>query len=129
MKAITIQQPYAALVAEGIKEYEFRTWKTAYRGPLLIHAGKGMDKKAYKRFASYDLEYPTGAVIAKAELTDCIAVDDAFRRLLQEKNPEVFSGVIADTTWKGYAFKLERVEKLAPIPMNGKLSLWECDIE
>lgn len=129
MKAITIQQPYAALIAEGIKEYEFRTWKTAYRGPLLIHAGKGMDKKACSRFALYNLDYLAGAVIAKAELTDCIAVDDAFRRHLQEKNPEVYAGIIEDTTWKGYAFKLERVEKLAPVLMNGKLSLWECDIE
>ena len=72
MKAITIQQPYAALIAEGIKEYEFRTWKTAYRGPLLIHAGKGMDKKACSRFALYNLDYLAGAVIAKAELTDCM---------------------------------------------------------
>ena len=128
MKAITIQQPYAALIAEGIKEYEFRTWKTAYRGPILIHAGKGMDKKACKRFSEYNLEYQTGAVIAKVELTDCIEVDDAFRRHLQEKNPEVYAGVIADPDWKGYAFKLERVEKLAPIPMNGRLSLWEFEI-
>ena len=128
MKAITIRQPYAALIAESIKEYEFRTWKTAYRGPLLIHAGKGTDKKACKRFASYDLEYQVGAVIAKVELTDCIEVDDAFRQHLQEKDPVVYAGVIEDTAWKGYAFKLERVEKLAPIPMNGKLSLWECEI-
>ena len=129
MKAITIQQPYAALIAEGIKEYEFRTWKTAYRGSLLIHAGKGRDQKACDRFASYGLEYPAGAVIAKVELTDCMVVDDAFRRHLQKKNPEVYAGVINDPDWRGYAFKLERVEKLVPVPMNGKLSLWECDIE
>ena len=128
MKAITVQQPYAALIAEGIKEYEFRTWKTAYRGPLLIHAGKGKDKKACDRFASYGLEYPAGAVIAKVELTDCIVVDDAFRRLLREKNTDVYAGVINNPAWKGYAFKLGRVEKLAPVPMKGKLSLWECEI-
>ena len=30
MKALTLKQPYASLIAEGIKEYEFRTWKTKY---------------------------------------------------------------------------------------------------
>ena len=88
-----------------------------------------MDKKACSRFASYGLDYLAGAVIAKVELTDCIAVDDTFRRHLQEKNPEVYAGVIADSAWKGYAFKLERVENIAPVLMNGKLSLWECDLK
>ena len=32
MKTITLKQPWATLVAEGIKKYEFRTWKTKYRG-------------------------------------------------------------------------------------------------
>lgn len=39
MKAITIKQPWATLIAKGYKEYEFRTWKTKYRGDILIHAG------------------------------------------------------------------------------------------
>ena len=50
MKAITIKQPFASLIAAGLKEYEFRTWKTKYRGEILIHAGKGVDKKAMKKF-------------------------------------------------------------------------------
>ena len=40
MKAITIKQPYASLIVEGIKDIENRTWKTNYRGRILIHAGK-----------------------------------------------------------------------------------------
>ena len=46
MKVLTIKQPFATLIAEEIKEYEFRTWKTKYRGEFLIHAGKSIDKKA-----------------------------------------------------------------------------------
>ena len=46
MKVITIKQPFATLIVEGIKEYEFRTWRTNYRGEILIHAGKGVNKKA-----------------------------------------------------------------------------------
>ena len=43
MKTLTINQPFATLIVEGLKEYEFRTWKTNYRGEILIHAGKGVD--------------------------------------------------------------------------------------
>ena len=48
MKVITIKQPWATLIAKGHKEYEFRTWKTKYRGEILLHAGKGIDKEAMK---------------------------------------------------------------------------------
>ena len=32
MKVLTIKQPYASLIAHDFKKYEFRTWKTKYRG-------------------------------------------------------------------------------------------------
>ena len=48
MKVITLKQPWATLVAEGLKKYEFRSWKYSYRGELLIHAGKGIDEEAMK---------------------------------------------------------------------------------
>lgn len=129
MKAITIKQPFASLIAEGLKEYEFRTWKTKYRGKILIHAGKGIDKKAMKKFEKYNLKYPIGSIIAIADLTDCIKVDEQFRKMLNEKNPLVYSGVIKDPKWEGYAFKLENVKKINPIKVNGKLSLWDYDYE
>ena len=128
MKVITIKQPWATLIAKGYKEYEFRTWKTKYRGDILIHAGKQIDKDALKRFPSYNLDYPTGKIIAKAKLTDCLEVNDAFRKNIIPKNPLVYNG-IKDTSWNGYAFKLENVEEIKPININGKLSLWDYDID
>lgn len=129
MKAITIKQPWATLIAEGYKEYEFRTWKTNYRGEILIHAGKGIDKKAIERFKYLNLEYPTGQIIAKATITDCVKVDDKLRNILSKKDPIVYKGVINKTSndWDGYGFKLENVEKIIPIDINGKLSLWDYD--
>ena len=127
MKVITIKQPFASLIAEDIKEYEFRTWKTKYRGELLIHAGKGIDKKAMKKFEKYNLEYPSGCIIAKATLTDCIEIDDEARIFLKDKNPLVYSNVINNKEWKGYAFRLENIEKIRPIPVNGKLSFWNYE--
>ena len=125
MKVITIKQPFASLIAAGIKEYEFRTWKTKYRGEILIHAGKGIDKKAMKKFDEYGLEYPSGCIIAKANLSDCIKVDDEFRKVLFEKNPKIYNSIIKHVEWDGYGFKLDNIEKIKPIPAKGKLSIWE----
>lgn len=38
MKAITIWQPWASLIACGVKKYETRSWATKYRGPIAIHS-------------------------------------------------------------------------------------------
>ncbi len=127
MKVITIKQPWATLIAEGIKEYEFRTWNTKYRGDILIHAGKSIDKKALERFKDYHLEYPTGCIIAKAKLTDSIYVDEKFVKEVVHKNPLVYKGLIEKNDWDGYGFKLEEVKKINPIYLNGKLSLGDYD--
>lgn len=127
MKVITIKQPYASLIAEGIKEYEFRTWKTKYRGEIFIHAGLGIDKKAMKKFEKYHLQYPQGCIIAKANLTDCVEINDEVRETLKQKNTFVYSHVIQDTEWTGYGFQLENVTMIKPIPIKGRLSLWDYD--
>lgn len=41
-KILTLSQPYASLVALGAKRIETRSWRTSYRGPLAIHAAKGL---------------------------------------------------------------------------------------
>lgn len=124
MKVITIKQPFATLIAEGLKRYEFRTWKTKYRGEILIHAGKSIDKKAMKKFERLGLSYPTGCIIAKAMITDCVLVDDLLRKNLSKENELVYSGVIKRPEWEGYGFLLENVEKIPPISVNGKFGLW-----
>ena len=129
MKVITIKQPWATLIEKGYKEYEFRTWKTKYRGDILIHAGKGIDKSAIKRFEYLDLEYPTGMIIAKATITDCVLVDDDFRKEIIKKDPLVYKGISKKENWNGYGFKLENVKEIDPIKINGKLSLWDYDYE
>ncbi len=126
MKVLTIKQPFASLIVEGYKEYEFRTWKTKYRGPLLIHAGLGVDKEAMKRYEKLNLNYPKGKIIAKVNLTDCLDVDNNLKRKLKEKNYLVYQGAI-NSNKKEYAFKLENVEKIEEISIKGKLSFWDYD--
>ncbi len=43
VKALTLRPPWAWAVIYGGKDVENRRWRTAYRGPLLIHAGKNAD--------------------------------------------------------------------------------------
>ena len=127
MKTLNINQPFATLIVEGLKEYEFRTWKTNYRGEILIHAGKSVDKKAMKKYEYLGLEYPKGCIIGKATITDCIKIDDNARKILKEKNSIIYSNIIDNKDWNGYGFKLENVEKLENIEVCGKLSFWEFD--
>ena len=125
MKVITIKQPFASLIAAGLKEYEFRTWKTNYRGEILIHAGKSIDKDAMKKFEFLNLDYPTGCIIAKAKLTDCVPITEAVKEELREKNFLVYSGTTQSADWYGYGFKLENVETMESIFVNGMRGLWE----
>lgn len=127
MKTITVKQPYASLIATGIKKYEFRTWKSKYRGKLLIHAGKGIDKKAMEKFKDYNLEYPACCIIAICDMVDCVKIDDEAREMLLKENELVYGKTACDKDFDGYGFKLENVKKIESIPVKGALSFWEYD--
>lgn len=47
MKAISIRQPWAWLIVNAGKDIENRSWRTPYRGAVLIHAAKGCTAKEY----------------------------------------------------------------------------------
>ena len=128
MKVLTIKQPYASLIAYGIKKYEFRSWRTKYRGDILIQASKSVDKKAMEKFKCYDLDYPLGCIIARANIDDVIKVDDDFKKILKRENYLVYNHVI-NNDYNGYAFKLSNVESLSPISVKGKLGLWNYDLK
>lgn len=123
MKVISIKQPFATLIAEGLKIYEFRTWKTKYRGQILIHASKSIDKNAMNRYKNLNLDYPTGCIIAKASITDCVYIDNNMKEYLKKLDDKVYYGII-NSEKKEYGFKLENIEKIKPIYINGKLGLW-----
>ena len=48
MKVLSLTEPYATLIAKGIKTIETRSWKTNYRGKLYIHASSTKISKEYK---------------------------------------------------------------------------------
>ena len=127
MKVLTIKQPWATIIIQGNKRYEFRSWQTKYRGELLIHAGKGIDKEAMKRLSKYlPKELPVGKILGKVTLGDCIKCDDDFKGKCLKENKDVYA---KSTFIEKFAWQLENVEVFdEPIEAKGKLSLWEYDI-
>lgn len=86
MKALTIWQPWASLLACGAKRYETRPWATTYRGPIAIHAAKKdifevlrtlpvpLVAEMKRRIQAEWKDLPTGAVIATAELVNVLHI-------------------------------------------------------
>lgn len=112
---------------QGDKRFEFRSWQTKYRGDLLIHAGKGIDKEAMKRLAKYiPKDMPSGKILGKVTLVDCIKCDDDFKGKCLKENKDVYAII---TFIEKFAWQLENAEVFdEPIEAKGKLSLWEYDI-
>lgn len=92
MKALTLWQPWASLVALGVKRIETRSWSTDYRGPLAIHAGTkrpstdgsvggwwphqdpDLGWHAYHMGADRQILLPLGAIVATARLVDVVPI-------------------------------------------------------
>lgn len=113
-KALSIQQPWAWLLVNGHKDVENRSWPTAYRGPLLIHAGKKFDDEgwAYVRFRHPGVEMPAlgsfqmGGVVGIARLVDCVR---------ESESPWFFGP---------YGFVLADAHEIPFLPMRGQLGLF-----
>ena len=75
--ALSVRQPWAALLACGAKAVEVRTWPTARRGPVLIHAAKGHDDRpeGWARIVTPELKALAalrGGIVGIAELVECV---------------------------------------------------------
>ncbi len=127
MKALTIKEPWATLIVDGYKKYEFRSWKTNYRGKILIHAGMSLESDTLKRFKNYNLTCSKGAIIGEADLVDCIKVDEEFINELRKIDSVVYA---LSNHSENYAWKLENIIKYDnPICVKGKLGLWNYDTD
>jgi len=79
MKAISLWQPWASLMALGLKRNETRHWKTSYRGPLIIHAAKkaiGWPSLTIQSLFDEDIifqptDLPRGCLLCRVDLYDC----------------------------------------------------------
>ena len=132
MKTLSIQQPWASLIVAGIKDVENRTWKTPYRGKLLIHASsKKVPKSIYDKLPLewgnliFNAEYmgnipnlnelPTSAIVGYVDLTDCVGETES----IWDAGPDCTKFVLKN------AFMFDE-----PIrDVKGKLNIFEYPIE
>ncbi|MCD4727381.1 MAG: ASCH domain-containing protein [Pirellulales bacterium] len=104
MKALSVKQPWANMIAWGEKTIETRTWSTKHRGPLLIVSSKEPDIA------------PAGFALAVADLVDCRPMS-----VLDEAKAKC-------SNYKGaYSWILENVRSLHPFPVRGQPSLFDVD--
>ena len=132
LKAISLWQPWASLIPLGLKHYETRSWKTDYRGKLLIcsTAGNSKQHKEYLKICN-ELKLPPwenflhGCAIALCDLTDCIKMTDEF--LQQQSRTEILCG---DWQVGRYAWKLENIQPIAePFAVKGKQGLFDISLQ
>jgi hypothetical protein len=84
VKALTLRPSWAWAVAFGGKRVENRSWYSAHRGALLIHAGSGRDPDAEvvrfiarRRGLVAPVEFAQGVIVARVDLHDVVPIDDA----------------------------------------------------
>jgi hypothetical protein len=74
--ALSLKQPWAALLVLGLKTIEVRNWPTARRGRLLIHAARVSDLRpeSWRHVPEEfrELAQLTGGIIGEADLLDCV---------------------------------------------------------
>lgn len=130
MRALSVKQPWCWAIIRGTKRIENRTWTTAYRGQIAIHASLPWDRGGenseviqaeWRQFAQGPLHrsspgIESGAVLAVADLVDvCTTQGD-------------HTSCRCGSTWAApyqCHWKLDNVRPLRePVPCKGALSLW-----
>ena len=140
MKAITLWQPWASLIALGIKHYETRSWSTNYRGELAIHAAKKIIpfhelfrelpfkqqrfimKQIIRAYGDYS-NMPTGKIIATTNLINVFQTENLVHNIDQL---EKACGGYSPGRFAWHLIVTKMLDE--PIPATGKQGFWNYDI-
>ena len=106
MKALSVKQPWANRIATGGKTIELRTWRTGYRGRLLICSSKR------------PVIEPAGCAVAVVDLVRC--------RIMRPEDEEASQSDYHPGAW---CWVLDNVRPIKPIPVKGALGIFDCPIE
>lgn len=118
MKALTLWQPWASLIADGRKLIETRPRPWYHTGPIAIHAGLHVDRAACLLFG-YDPDHiPRGVVLAVADKYGCV----------QFPNPATPPDPYGNFDAGRYGYLLRNVRRLAlPNRAKGKQGFWDWE--
>ena len=106
LKALSVQQPFANLIADGSKTIEVRTKGTTHRGPLLIVSSKRPDVP------------PAGCAVAVVNLVDSRPMTLADERAAMRKRPD--GGAMA--------WVVSLIDRIEPQPVKGQRGFFEVPI-
>ncbi len=125
MKVISLKEPYATLIRDGIKRVETRSWSTKYRGVIYIHASLGFAQGVSEKTLNLvkDKNYNYGNIICKCKLVDCIYMTKEY---VEERKANDYQEYLCGVYEEGrYAWVLEDIEVLdEPIKVKGQLGIW-----
>lgn len=136
MRAISLIEPWASLVAHGLKRFETRSWGTGYRGPMAIHASKSREAVAEPGYVEGLFEaaglpvpalwprrpedYPLGRVVAVTALDGCWRMTP--EGIAARSRQEAAFGAWSEGR---FAWAFGAVRLLArPVPCRGALGVW-----
>jgi hypothetical protein len=103
---LTVRQPFATLLARGIKDVENRSWPTSRRGPLWVHAA--VQPHPEPPADLLDLPYPTGVLLGLVEVVGCTR---------SASSPWAKPGM-----WHWHVRALLLLDE--PVPVSGRQGLW-----
>jgi ASCH domain-containing protein len=115
MKAFSVRQPFAELIASGEKTIEVRPLRTHYRGALLVCSGVAWHASGAARWGRIGLR---GVMVCVVDLHDCrpFTLDDAGPA--KSVNSE---SALAASSW---AWCLRSVRRVTPKPVRGALGFF-----
>lgn len=145
-RSISIRDPWASLIRDGIKTIETRSWKTSYRGEIAIHRSStfevldfawlihaphsDMVMRSRERIRTYCYIDPDPdnlprrelkvepQIIAVAELVDCVP----FRKCHVEAAACPFAP-------GRFAWKLDNITPIRPVKTSGRQGLFMADFQ
>ncbi len=139
IKALSLWQPWATLIAIGAKRYETRSWSTPYRGLLAIHAAKRKVREeeitddidaALLRHGEKWQSLPLGAVLCIVRLVDVVPTEQVVALAKADwriKNEELHFGNFLPGR---YAWRMDMVRVAPePAPAKGAQGLWTWEWE
>jgi len=137
MKALTLTQPWASLMALKSKRIETRSWYTGYRGELVIHAAKGFPRWAKDTCAEPEFvdglggltaaQLPLSVGLCVVRVLACIRTTEMHKaEVILRSKPSAAEIMFGDYSEGRYAWLTEYVRPVnSRVIVKGALGLWE----
>ena len=125
LKALTVRQPWARLIMDGIKTIEVRSWPPDVLGRILVHAGSRLEEEACGRLRIAREELVTGAILGSLRIVHVFQFTEKSWEELRPLTLEAgaLSGPLLGWRLGGPIFLEE------PLPWRGKLGLFDVPDE